>query len=130
MLRTIEDAIRQFYSAKALVEAALGVTSASQLTERVLRDEAIRHGHCRGFEYSVHGVGYTVVSPGGEPVHIDSFGDKDGFTVYDIRAYLEGSGDAVPAVDEIRFACDQLVDRGMIDRIDRATYGFASIPPE
>jgi len=124
LLGNVESAIVDFYRAKRLMEEELLVTAASQVVERANRGEVARHGRGQGFVYSIHGIGYTVVLPSGAPAHIDSLGDEDGFTSYDIRAYLDEVLETVPSIEEIRLACDLCAAQGLIVKVDAATYRF------
>jgi len=120
----VKDAITRFYAAKALMKACLGVTSASMVTEMILREEIARNGRCEGFTYNAHGVGYTVTFPDGSSVHIDSIGIGDGFTAYDVRAYLEDIGRRVLPIGDVRAACEQWAEMGLIAKADGVSYGL------
>ena len=124
VLNSVERAINDFYRAKRLMEEELLVTAASQAVERANRGQVARYGRGQGFVYSIHGVGYTVVLPSGASAHIDSLGSDDGFTSYDIRAYLGEGLEAVPSIEEIRTACDQCAAQGLVVKVDDVTYRF------
>ncbi|MGN9909673.1 DUF6896 domain-containing protein [Phytohabitans sp. LJ34] len=121
----VRAAVAVFHELKAAVEHHLGVTSTKELVSRVIRGAAPRRGTLPGGEeYFVHGIGYTVTTRAGAPVHLDGCGgDSSCFKTWDIRSYLE---DTDVSLDEIAATCGDLVAEGTLREIDDATFAFAS----
>lgn len=95
--------------------------SAVEIVTAVVRKERPRSGRCvNGYEYFVHGAGYTVVLPSGGQVHLDGSGEGDVFTAYDMAHFLEDSGvERGCRVAEVRDVCDELCDIGVITKAAR-----------
>jgi hypothetical protein len=122
---TIQSAVATFLQVRGLIADSLGSASATALVSAVLSGAVARRGTCKnGWEYFVHGVGYTVVTAAGGQVHIDGSDAGDVFSVYDIRFYLDGIGCAVPSVDMIRRECDRLEASRSIERVDEIRYAL------
>lgn len=86
----LSDAVAAFRAAKAAIHATFGGTDATAIVRSVRQGDRPRNGHCaNGWEYFVHGIGYTVVLPGGRQAHIDASKDGDVFTRYDIAFFAE-----------------------------------------
>lgn len=116
----VEHALASFEEARRVIERTFGASSASDIVAKVLRGEMPRNGLCdNGLEYMVHGVGYTVVLTSGAQVHIDSGGDSDCFTLYDLRFYLQDAetGNA-PSVADLAEVCEVLSRAGRLRRVD------------
>lgn len=88
--RLIDTVIADFSSETAAIETTFGLDSASEIVSAVLRGCGSRNGNCdNGWEYFVHGFGYTVVLPTGGQVHFDGSNEGDFFTKYDLAFFLE-----------------------------------------
>lgn len=114
-------ALNSFLQAKAAIERTFAAGSAPEIVAAVLQGRMPRQGRCdNGLEYFVHGVGYTVVTDSGGPVHIDGTEAGDVVSVYDLRAFFESAEiDHVPNVEDIRIACNELRSEGILHEVGR-----------
>lgn len=120
----IRYAINCFIAARSVMRETFGVTAASEVVAQVLQRRAERNGRCRnGYEYIVHGVGYTVVFPSGAQVHIDSCGEgRDCFKVYDLQFFLNDAVEGEVSLQSITEACNAYARSGRIRKIDEVTF--------
>lgn len=121
----VSSAVAEFVNVRKLMADSFGVASAPALVSAVLSGKMERRGACvNGWQYLIHGVGYTVVTAGGGQVHIDGSDVGDVFTLYDIRSYLDSIGCTVPGLDVIRQECDRLASCQILERVDEIRYSF------
>ena len=129
--RTVADliggAVSKFLHARGCLEETFGVRGAGNVVAKVLSAERERSGSCAGgFEYQVHGIGYTVLQPDGGQLHIDAGeGDRDVITVHDIQFFLET---ALPGVEvdvaDIEECCSALAERGVLEVVAARRYAL------
>lgn len=102
----VMDALASFVQAKRDIELTFAAGSTEEIVSAVLKGRKAREGRTLGrLDYFVHGVGYTVVVPSGGQVHFDAgeLGQGDVFSAYDIKVFLETSGNASqPDVESIK----------------------------
>lgn len=122
---SVRSAVASFFLARRLVADSFGTASASELVSAVLSGVHPRRGFCsNGWEYFVHGVGYTVVMPDGAQLHIDGSNSGDVLSLYDIRFYMESLDCVVPSIDEVRRDCDLLATAGNLMQVDEVRYAL------
>ena len=126
LILQVSRAIDCFREARAAIRETFSIVSAAEVVGRVLSHEIPRYGYCRnGLEYYVHGVGYTVILRNGAQVHIDSVGERDCFSIYDLRNFLEeDTEEDSPSIPELERVCADLVDSGELSRVGAITFAL------
>ena len=121
---TFRRAIDSFIEAQRLMRETFGVMTASEVVSEVLQGRAERNGRCHnGYEYMVHGVGYTVVFPSGAQAHIDSCGEgRDCFRIYDIQFFLEDLVGKEFPLEAVAAACNEYAKSGRLRKVDDTTF--------
>lgn len=122
----LDEALRCFVQASAAVKATFHADSASGIVAAVLQGERARNGVCdNGWEYFVHGVGYTVVVPSGGQVHFDGSVQGDFFTAYDMSFFSE-TVDGADKVDvaTVNVWCETMCERGSLRRVGKFKYSL------
>jgi hypothetical protein len=112
----VSAAIRDFLRGRASMNRAFDASGASDIVAAVLQSRMPREGVTPdGWQYFVHGVGYTVTSPDGAEVHIDAGREGDVISAYDVRNYLQSVNVLpLPEISAIRSMLDRLVDDGLL----------------
>jgi hypothetical protein len=121
---SVSQALDAYQMARSQMEASFNLNSTRAIVSAVNRGDKPRQGRLsNGLEYSVHGIGYTVTLPSGGEIHIDSAPDGDSFSVYDIRQFIETSGEErVPDIFEITNVFKQKVRNGELSAISERKY--------
>jgi hypothetical protein len=124
----VRSAVDAFYQARAVMADGFSVQSASAVVSAVLDGSKPRKGKCvNGWDYFVHGVGYTVVLPSEAQLHIDAGKSTDVISLYDIRFYLESLGCDVPELADLRGQCEALVREGVLGALDGTKYELLAL---
>jgi hypothetical protein len=118
--KVVSEALVEFVRGRDSLRRAFGVADAAEIVEAVLRSGKPREGETPdGWAYFVHGIGYTVILPGGGEIHIDAGRTGDTVSVHDVLGYLESVGESpTPEVAEIRSVLDALVAEGHVGAED------------
>jgi hypothetical protein len=122
----LDQVLVSFAQARAAIKATFGVGSAPEIVAAVLHGERSRNGVCNnGWEYYVHGVGYTVVLPSGGQVHLDGSEQGDFFTAYDVSFFLETEEglDKIDAVT-VKAWCETMCERNLLCRAGESKYSL------
>jgi hypothetical protein len=120
--------LESFTKASAAIRATFSADSAPQIVAAVLKGEMPRNGTCiNGWDYYVHGVGFTVVLPSGGQVHFDGSAYGDFFTIHDVTFFLETSEE----LDEIglplvRAWCETMCEQNKLRCLGDAKYSLES----
>ncbi|MFI2224905.1 DUF6896 domain-containing protein [Streptomyces fradiae] len=123
----LQGALAHFSEARDTMRCTFSRETALEIVSAVRRGEISRKGICvNGYEYFVHGAGYTVVLPSGGQVHIDGDPEGDFFTSYDISFFFESSGGARYRNSDVRDACEDFADRGILQRVGA---GYSLVSP-
>ncbi|WP_143676040.1 MULTISPECIES: DUF6896 domain-containing protein [Streptomyces] len=123
-IQAIEQAASNFTEAASAIEHTFQLEGASSITAAVNRKKFPRKGRCEnGYEYFVHGFGYTVIVPPEGQVHVDGGSEGDYFTIYDMALFLETSGLRTdPSYSEIREGCEYLCSTGRLKKVQDGKY--------
>ncbi|MGW0363064.1 DUF6896 domain-containing protein [Streptomyces sp. NPDC002990] len=123
----LQGALAHFSEARDAMRRTFSRETALEIVSAVRRGEIPRKGICiNGCEYFVHGAGYTVVLPSGGQVHIDGDPEGDFFTSYDISFFFESSGGARYGNSDVRDACEDFADQGILQRVG---VGYSLVSP-
>ncbi|TNM32242.1 DUF6896 domain-containing protein [Streptomyces sedi] len=92
----VDRALSAFREGRRAMARRGGVASVEGIVGAVLRGALPRAGRTgEGWEYQVHGIGYTVTLADGGDVHLDAApGGGACFRAFDVRQYLESASDA------------------------------------
>lgn len=120
----VQTVLVAFKAAKEAIETTFGVAGAPAVVGLVLKGFKPREGVClNGLEYSVHGIGYTVVFPDEGQAHIDGSVDGDLFSVHDVSFFLESSGvDPVPDIEVLEVELEKLLRSGSLHKAGARKY--------
>ncbi|MEV7382057.1 DUF6896 domain-containing protein [Streptomyces lydicus] len=123
----LTEALNDFRNAKRAIEETFGASGAPEIVSAVLSHRLPRSGTCsNGFEYSVHGIGYTVTLPDGGEVHLDGSRQGDCFTPYDLELYFETSSKFEEMdVEDIERECSLMTRKGVLHEIRTRVYLLA-----
>lgn len=122
----LDRALACFARARVAMRDSFGVNSAPEIVTVVLQGQRPRSGFCiNGWEYFVHGVGYTVVLPSGGQVHFDGSAEGDFFTTYDVAFFTETDAQFDELdVATIRAGCEDMAERGFVCRLGGFRYSL------
>jgi hypothetical protein len=125
-LEMVERAIGGFSAASAAIKVTFNAESAPEIVSAVLKGRKPRNGVCdNGWEYYVHGVGFTVVLPSGGQAHFDGSKQGDFFTAHDIAFFLEtAEGFDEISLQAIQSSCETMCERGIIRCLGDAKYSL------
>jgi len=120
----LTEALNDFRKAKRAIEETFEASSAPEIVSAVLSHSLPRSGTCsNGFDYSVHGIGYTVTLPDGGEVHLDGSRQGDCFTLYDLELYFETSSRFEEMdVEDIERECSLMTEQGVLQKIRTGVY--------
>lgn len=89
-MKHVVDSFSQAFDA---ITSTFHAASTSDIVSAASRGEIPRKGRClNGWEYSIHGAGFTVTLPSRGQVHIDWSREGDYFKEYDVAFFMETSG--------------------------------------
>lgn len=127
---TMRQVIDSFTQARDAIMSTFQATSCPEIVTAVLKEEMPRNGTClNGWEYNVHGVGFTVTLPSEAQVHFDGSNQGDYFTDYDIQFFIETSEMLNEvSLPEVVESLNNLSDQNIIRHLDDGRYSLASRP--
>lgn len=123
-IQILRRAVHSFTEAMEAIQHTFQMEDARSIVTAVNEKRYPRRGKCKnGYDYFVHGFGYTVVVPPEGQVHIDGGNDGDYFTVYDMALFLETS-ELCPSPEyaEIREGCELLYTARELKKVGDEKY--------
>jgi hypothetical protein len=123
-IQILRHALPSFREAIEAIQHTFQMEDARSIAAAANEKKIPRSGKCEnGYDYFVHGFGYTVVIPPEAQVHIDGGSDGDYFTIYDMALFLETSGlHPSPEYAEIREGCEILCTTGELEKVREEKY--------
>lgn len=127
MTRAVIDS---FTEARNSIMSTFRATSCPDIVTAARKREIPRNGTClNGWEYSIHGVGFTVTLPPKGQAHFDGSNQGDYFTDYDVQFFIETSELLNEAgLAEVVESLNNLSDQKIIRHLDDGRYSLAAQP--